>query len=348
MQPREHAATGALRRAAPGRAATGRAATRNQDEKSYYAQGVSFSFFRAVVLLLSCVSLLGGCAGLRISRARDRVTILEDIPYVAGSDDPKQRLDLYLPKGRTKFPMVLFVHGGFWRNQDRRYHQTLVGLYGNVGAALAQRGIGVAVQSYRLSPQVGIKEQLSDVLAATKWVLANSEKHGGDASALVLAGYSAGGHLVSLLTLDPRHMQEAGIEASRVRGCVTLSGVLDVAAMTAGQDAAFNRDVSFPLFGRTAAEQAPLSPVTYLRKDAPPLLLFAAERDYPFVLSANRDVAARVKALGGQATLREVPGYTHSDMVLNINSSSDLVSEPMAAFVLQVSGGVAASPSPAP
>lgn len=67
--------------------------------------------------------------------------------YVA-DDEPKHRLDLYVPKSVSgRFPVVLFVHGGFWRGQDRRYLQAFSGIYGNVGVALAKRGIGAAVMS---------------------------------------------------------------------------------------------------------------------------------------------------------------------------------------------------------
>lgn len=286
--------------------------------------------------LLFLLSLVTGCAGQRIRSARDVVRIVEDIPYVAGSEDPKQRLDLYLPRNTSAFPVVLFVHGGFWTNQDRRYYQAFVGIYGNIGVALAKRGIGVAVQSYRLNPNVGIREQLDDVLAALRWVQANLDAQGGDVKRLVLAGYSAGGHLVSLLGLDPRYMQNAGIDPASIRGYVSMSGILDVPAMAAQQDASFNRDVSFRLFGQTAAEQARMSPASFVRADAPPMLLLAAQHDYPFVRTAAQDTAARLSALGARATFHEIADYDHADMVVNVNSSNDRVSDLVAAFVHDV------------
>jgi acetyl esterase/lipase len=300
---------------------------------------------RRSFLLLS-LTALSGCAGLRIRKARDLIQIIEDVPYLAGSADPKHRLDLYLPRGRAPFPVVLFVHGGFWRNQDRRYLQGLTGLYGNVGAALARRGIGVAVQSYRLSPRASIEDQLGDVTAALRWVLGGIERHGGDPDRLVLAGYSAGGHLVSLLAHDPRRLPAAGIDPLRVRGVVSLSGLLDLAPMAAGQDEAFNRDVTFRLFGRDPAALRRYSPLTYLSAGGPPMLLLAAERDYPYVLSASRAVAERLAALGGKATHRVVPGITHAGMVLEINGGDDHVSDDIAAFVRAVTDGPRPAPAP--
>jgi len=46
----------------------------------------------------------------------------EDVTYVAGSTDDKHRMDVYLPTGKTGFPIVHFVHGGYWHTGDRRYY----------------------------------------------------------------------------------------------------------------------------------------------------------------------------------------------------------------------------------
>src|SRR5438552_17604452 len=74
------------------------------------------------------------------------VEVVKDIAYQEG-DDPKHKLDLYLPKGQKDFPVLFFVHGGSWRSGDR-------GLYGKVASIFARNGVGMVVPSYRLSPKV--------------------------------------------------------------------------------------------------------------------------------------------------------------------------------------------------
>ena len=300
---------------------------------SRFASGYSAQMLRRFSSLLVAAPLLLGCAGMRIRDASDRVKVVEDVAYIPNDDDPKHRLDLYLPRDPGPHPVVLFVHGGFWRNQDRRYYQAFTGLYGNVGVALAKHGIAVAIPSYRLSPGVGIQDQIADVLASLRWVEENIAQSGGDPTRIVLAGYSAGGHLVTLLTMEPIHMERAGLDPSRIKGCVSLSGILDVHAMELGQDHAFNEEVTYRLFGRSVNDQGRLSPSAYLRADAPPLLAFAAEHDYPFVLSAGENAAARLGALGAKATFRVIPKIDHADMVLSINSKDDHVSDAVAEFV---------------
>lgn len=289
-------------------------------------------FVRWPLALVVLVSLLVGCAGMRIRSASDRVRVVEDVAYEADGI-AKHRLDLYVPRAAGPHPVVVFIHGGFWRNQDRRYYQAFTGLYGNIGVALASRGIAVAIPSYRLSPGAGIDDQIADVLAALRWVEENVGAYGGDPMRVVLAGYSAGGHLATLLTLDPSHLTRAGLDPSRIKGCVSLSGILDVHAMELGQDEEFNDDVTYRLFGRTEQEQARRSPSAFLRADAPPFLAFAAQHDYPFVLSAGELVAARLKALGVNASFSVVPEIDHADMVLDVNTSKDRVSARVAEFV---------------
>jgi acetyl esterase/lipase len=272
------------------------------------------------------VTLLTGCAGLRIRDAKSQVRIEEDVPYAADGE-PRHRLDLYLPRSTERAPVVVFVHGGFWRSQDRRYWQAFTGIYGNVGVTLAKQGIAVAIPSYRLSPGAGIRQQLEDVTAAIRWTSENIARYGADPRKLVLAGYSAGGHLVTFLTLHER------IEA---RGCVSVSGVVDLPLMAREQKPDFNEDVTYRLFGRTTEAQAQWSPSTFARADAPPLFFLAAERDYGFVREGGQHLATRTAELGGRATYEEIPSIDHADMVLDINTSKDRVSDRIARFVHEV------------
>jgi len=308
------------------------------------------------ILCLGLPLMAVSCAGMRIRSARDNIQIVENLSYAA-DDDNKHKLDLYIPIPKDEHPAllppptVLFVHGGFWKNQDRRYYQAFTGLYGNIGVSLARRGITTAVQSYRLHPGPTIRDQIDDVLGALSWLEEHVRERGGDPTRIVLVGYSAGGHLVSLIGLDKTHQAAKGLDPSRVKGVVSISGLLDVPAMVKGQDAEFNEEVSYRLFGRNEAEQATLSPSSYLRADAPPMLLFAAQKDYGYVLTAGRETAERAKALGMRATFHEVANHDHSDMVLNFNTSSDQLSDQIAAFVHEVTNvppELKGPPSPRP
>jgi acetyl esterase/lipase len=65
-------------------------------------------------------------------------------------------LDLYLPEGRTNFPVIVFVHGGAWRIGGRSF-------YRKVGEHISRAGIGVVIPSYRLAPLYRHPAQIEDV-----------------------------------------------------------------------------------------------------------------------------------------------------------------------------------------
>ncbi|MBL8636563.1 MAG: alpha/beta hydrolase [Myxococcales bacterium] len=280
------------------------------------------------------ICLLSGCPGLRIHEAEKQVRILQDLPYVPESQDPKQQLDLYLPRDKRDVPVVVFVHGGFWRNQDRRYHQAFTGLHGNIGVALAKRGISVAIPSYRLLPSASLSDQLSDVRDAVRFVATHAGEYGWNPQRLVLAGFSAGGHLVYSLCVDAERLKLPS--GSQLRGCISISGVLDIVRMASQQDAAFNQEVTQRHFGMTKESQQSLSPLFQMSGKMPPLLLLWAEKDHPFVRQAGYDAVEKVAKLGIPARSFELSDHDHADMVLRLNSASDQVSDKLAAFVLDV------------
>ncbi len=92
---------------------------------------------------------------------RYEVEVKRDLTYFDGAeaDQNKHKLDLYLPKGKTSFPVVMFVHGGSWTFGDRVYF----GIYEGVGKMFARHGVGAVVISYRLSPGVQHPEHMKDV-----------------------------------------------------------------------------------------------------------------------------------------------------------------------------------------
>jgi acetyl esterase/lipase len=286
-----------------------------------------------VLALALALAVLSGCLAVAQRRAADEVTVYADVTYVPGSADDKHRMDVYLPKGRTGFPIVHFVHGGYWREGDRRYYPAFVGLYGNVGLALAKRGIGVTVQSYRLSPEVTIDGQLEDVARGVAFTQANAAAWGASTDGIFLAGHSAGGHLAALLSCDPTFLHAAGADPKGVRGTIALSPVLDLEHMRTHNDAAFNAIVTAPVFGTEPERLARFSPSACFRREIPPLQLLLGEHDYPYLVDQVQVQARRLTELGAAATLQVLPGYSHEDMVLEVNGDDDRVTPAIAAFV---------------
>lgn len=118
-----------------------------------------------------------------------------DLPY-AGTDNPRQTLDRYLPNDRKDdkpLPVVVFIHGGAWQAGDKR------GGYRTI-APLVESGdcIGVSL-GYRLTGESIWPTQIHDCKAAIRWLRANAEKYHLDPNKIGVTGTSAGGHLVAML-----------------------------------------------------------------------------------------------------------------------------------------------------
>lgn len=287
----------------------------------------------AIVALI----VAGGCTGtLDAFFAGDVVDTERDVPYVAGSSNPRQMLDLYLPRGATGYPTVVFVHGGYWTAQDKDYYQPVVGLYGNVGRALARRGIGAAVINYRLVPDVTFAEQFDDVAHAIAWVQANIDRRGGAPDRLVLAGHSAGGHIAALAAFDDARLTAAGVDVTGIRGYAPLSPIFDLADMAAHPPPDrphFNDEVTVPVFGTALAAH---SPRTYFRADVAPLLVVMGDHDEPYLVTQIPAAVAEVTALGAPVEFHTLADHDHADVVLDFDTDHDAVTPLLAPFVVAV------------
>ncbi|MEN3940592.1 alpha/beta hydrolase fold domain-containing protein [Prosthecobacter sp. SYSU 5D2] len=118
-----------------------------------------------------------------------------DLPY-AENENPRQKLDLYLPKERKAdkpLPVIVFIHGGGWRNGDK------AGGIGNLGRFVASGDYAGVSVGYRLTGEAQWPAQIHDCKAAIRWIKAHAEEHGLDATKIGVWGTSAGGHLVSML-----------------------------------------------------------------------------------------------------------------------------------------------------
>ena len=126
------------------------------------------------------------------------VKVLRNLPY-AETENPRQTLDLAIPRGpapeKTGRPLVIWIHGGGWKNGDKRS-----GHHPDRLPALVETGrfAGASI-AYRLSGEAKWPAQIHDCKAAIRWLRGNAEKYGIDPKRIAVWGSSAGGHLVSML-----------------------------------------------------------------------------------------------------------------------------------------------------
>ncbi len=277
------------------------------------------------MLLAILGSVLSGCHLNARSKFKDTIVFHDDLHY-ASPPGKENGFDLYLPKAATgATPAVVFVHGGYWRNQTRRYYRAFTGLYENFGLALAQRGIATAVIDYRLFPQATPGEQIADVNAGVAYLKAHATEYNIDANAIVVVGHSAGGHLALMAAWKERNAD--------IRAVVALSPILDIAHMRQNKDVNFNKELTAPFFGN-GERDSEYSPATYAAAKSQSALLLFGENDYAYLLEQSRLYRGKFAAAKlGQITVELVPEIDHSSMVMDVNSKTDKVSDRIAEYI---------------
>ena len=119
---------------------------------------------------------------------RERASRRLDLRY---GDGPLQTLDLFLSP-RDKAPVLLFIHGGYWRSMDKSEHSFLA-------ASFVADGAMVVMPNHGLCPAVSMETIALQMVQAVAWTVRHAALYGGDPRRIVVAGHSAGAHLAAML-----------------------------------------------------------------------------------------------------------------------------------------------------
>jgi len=245
------------------------------------------------------------------------VDALLDLPY-AGTDNPRQRLDLYLPKARDKdkpSPVIVFIHGGAWQAGDKRGGYRMI-------STLVESGeyVGVSV-GYSLSSEAIWPAQIHDCKAAIRWLRGNAQKYNLDPDRIGVTGTSAGGHLVAMLGTSGGVADLEGKlgdhlnASSRVDCVVDQFGPTDLLAMGGSHDNANSPEsklVGGPVQEhRDAARSA--SPTSYVSRDDPPFLFIHGTDDPAVPFNQSELLHAALQKVGVESLLIPVQGGGHGN-----------------------------------
>lgn len=203
----------------------------------------------------------------------------------------RERYDLFLPDGPGR-GLVVFVHGGYWMRFDKS-------IWSHLAAGAVDRGYAVAMPSYPLCPQVRIARITASIGAAVEAAAAAV------AGPLVLAGHSAGGHLVARMASSTSPLSEA--VRSRIVHVLSLSGVHDLRPLlSTAMNATLNLD------GGEAAAESPalLAPLARTR-----LTCWAGGMERAEFLRQNSLLASMWTGLGAATAVVEEPDRHHFDVI---------------------------------
>ncbi|MDG2014222.1 MAG: alpha/beta hydrolase [Pirellulaceae bacterium] len=255
-----------------------------------------------------------------VEGGRTNATANMNLDYVEGGHE-RHQLDLYIPRspGRSKkFPLIIWVHGGGWRqgSKDRFSHLDL----------LLDNGFAVACINYRLSRHAVFPAQIHDCKAAVRFLRKNSERFGLDAKKFGAWGSSAGGHLVALLGTSGDVLELEGElgnldVSSRVQAVCDWFGPTDFLEMNrqAGKDGKIDHDAANSpesLLVGAPIQSVPqktgrINPIHYVSTDDPPFLIMHGERDYLVPHQQSEMLNAALRQFGVPATFILVRGAGH-------------------------------------
>lgn len=239
----------------------------------------------------------------------------------------KNKLDLFLPRGRQGYPVVYFVHGGGWRSGDKDY---AFGVYSNLGMYLARHGIGAVVTNYRLSPAVQHPEHIKDVAQGFAWTYKHVAEYGGRPDQIFVCGHSAGGHLVALLATDEQYLKAVGLSRSAIRGAIPISGVYDVTPPAVG--------LYENAFGKDSRVRKEASPICHACADAPPFLILYADKDFLTCDKVSEAFCQALREKKCEAQTLEVKDRNHFSILIGLTKPTDPGIQALLGFVSTHSG----------
>ena len=145
-----------------------------------------------------------------------------DLAYGPGLNET---LDIF-PAAQPNAPVLVFIHGGYWRSLDKSDHSFLA-------PALQAMGACVVMVNYALCPTtqgqvVTVPDIALQLTRALAWTHQHIAAHGGDPSSISVAGHSAGGHLAAMLLGTDWKKVNAKLPVNLVRKALSISGLYDL------------------------------------------------------------------------------------------------------------------------
>ncbi len=246
--------------------------------------------------------------------------VYEGIRLVYG-DEPFQYGDLYVPGDGKRHPIVILIHGGFWR---AAYELSLMT---KLAQDLADRGIAAWNIEYRRvgNSGGGWPGTLLDVAQASNYLKTIADDYALDLQRVVAVGHSAGGHLALWLGVQGKLAHDSELASSdtplALCGVVSLAGAMDlehVWQLGLGNDAVVELLDGSP--DEVPERYAMASPLEHLPLGIEQVLIHGTEDDsVPLIVS--QEYADRARSLGDTVKLIKLVGANHF-MVIDPNSAA--------------------------
>ena len=250
---------------------------------------------------------------------------LQNIPY-ANDTLKKHQLDIYLPaNAKPSNPVVIWVHGGAWMLNDK--YADMGYMTGTI-KSIVEKGYVLASIDYRHSTTAIFPAQIQDCYQALEFLHNNASRFKLDKNKFVLIGFSAGGHLASLLALSSNNnvtdfYPEKKKTNFKIKAVIDFYGPSDFLAMTASGDPEMKGDPISTLLGAAPLKRPDLSkkasPVSYVDKDDPPFIIVHGEKDESVPYQQSVLMQSYLNLAGVKNELIIVKGAPHFGTMFDVD-----------------------------
>jgi len=231
----------------------------------------------------------------------DTVTVQANIPY----DRYKETvLDVLQPKAASKGkrPGLLCIHGGGWVGGTKEQFAPWC-------LAYVERGFVAVNVEYRLAKAAPAPAAVSDVLKAAQWFRQNAKRYNVDPKRIVVTGASAGGHLALMVGMTPKSAKLG--RPAKVAAVVNFFGITDVADQLGGTHVQKYAVTWVPEQPERFELARRVSPMTYVRRDVPPILTIHGDADPTVPYEQGVRLTKALRDAGADAQLISVPQGKH-------------------------------------
>src|SRR6478736_492706 len=239
-----------------------------------------------ICLLFISIALVTAQPPEKISSIFPAGTVFhQNIPY-ANDTLKKHLLDIYLPaNAASATPLVIWVHGGAWNHNDKHADMSYMK---NTIKSIVEKGYALASIDYRQSTTAIFPAQIQDCIQAVEFLNSNAAKYKLDKNKFVLMGFSAGGHLASLMALSNNNNISEFYPANKkpsfkIKAVLDFYGPSDFMLFFSNLDPGKVDNPIAQLLGASPLKRPDLSklasPVTYVDKNDPPFFIVHGEKD---------------------------------------------------------------------
>jgi len=236
--------------------------------------------------------------------------------------DRELLLDAFVPTTEGNHPAVLVVHGGAWKSGNRMQLRPYA-------IKLANMGISCFCIDYRLAPKDKFPAQIDDCRSALQWIRENADTYKVDSSRIGAIGYSAGGHLVSLLaTTGESPCEENGNIDSRIQACAAGGAPTDF--RTFDDNGKWAEYWMGGDLDSVPEKFHQASSVAFVDAEDAPIFFFNGTADDLVAVKWSKDCHDALKKVGVRTEMHLVEGAGHIAAALNfeaIQKACDFLNE---------------------